>query len=114
MGALLLRFNIKPNDLPTKSSAIKCQDDLTLSHADKCPFEGFVIRRHNYVKTVLAQQAEKAFGPCSVVVEPSLGVLEWDEKVKNILSSKFPSSKIRSWIEIRIILNLIHQRLIIG
>ena len=76
MDALLLRFNIRPNDLPTKCPAIKCQDDLTLSHADKYPFGGFVIRRGDYVKTVLAQHAKKAFGPCSVVVEPSLGHIE--------------------------------------
>ena len=36
----------------------------------------FVIRGHDYIKTVLAQHAEKAFGSCSVVVEPNLGHIE--------------------------------------
>ena len=89
MDALLLRFNIRPNDLPSKCSAIKCRDDLTLSHADQCPFGGFVIRRHDYIKTALAQNAEKAFGSCSVVVEPNLGHIE--DGARDILSGNLDS-----------------------
>lgn len=40
-----------------KRSAIKCQEDLTLTHADIWPLGGFVIRKHNYVKIVLSQNA---------------------------------------------------------
>ena len=62
--------------LRSKKSNLECHDDLTLSHADMCPFGGFVIIRHDYIKTVLAKHAEKAFGSCSVVVEPNLGHIE--------------------------------------
>ena len=76
IDALLLRFNLNPSDLPLKCPAMKCQEDFTLNHADICPYGGFVIRRHDYVKMVLAQHAEKTYGACSVVVEPSLGKIE--------------------------------------
>ena len=55
IDALLLRFDMKPNALPIKCTDIKYQEDVTLSHADKCPYGGFVIRRHDYVKMVIAQ-----------------------------------------------------------
>ena len=76
IDALLLRFNLKPSDMPLKCSAMKCQEDFTLNHADICPYGDFVIRRHDYVKMVLAQHAEKTYGACSVVVEPPLGKIE--------------------------------------
>ena len=76
IDALLLRFNLNPSDLPLKCPAMKCQEDFTLNHADICPYGGVVIRRHDYVKMVLAQHAEKAYGACSVVVEPLLGKIE--------------------------------------
>jgi len=69
IDALLLHFNLKPSDLPLKCSAIKCQEDFTPNHADISPYGGLVIRRHDYVKMVLAQHAEKTYGACSVVVE---------------------------------------------
>ena len=66
---------MRPNDLPIECTAIKCQEDLTLSHADKCQYGGFVIRRHDYVKMVLAQHAEQAYGSYSIVVD-MLGKIE--------------------------------------
>ena len=59
IDALLLRFNLNPSDLPLKCPAVKCQEDFTLNHADICPYGGFVIRRHDYIKMVLAQHAKK-------------------------------------------------------
>ena len=35
-----------------------------------------MIRRHDYVKMVFAQHAEKTYGTCSVMVEPSSGKIE--------------------------------------
>ena len=63
--------------------------DLSLSHADKCPFGVFVVRRHDYIKTVLAQHAEKAFGSCSVVVEPNLGHIE--DGARDVLTGNLES-----------------------
>ena len=59
IDALLLRFNLNPSDLPLKCPAMKCQEDFTLNHADICPYGGFVIRRHEYVKMVLISMQRK-------------------------------------------------------
>ena len=48
-----------------------------------------MIRRHDYIKTVLDQHAEKAFGSCAVVVEPNLGHIE--DGARDILSGNLNS-----------------------
>ena len=48
-----------------------------------------MIRRYDLIKTVLAQHAEKAFGSCSVVVEPNLGHIE--EEARDVLRGNLDS-----------------------
>ena len=60
-----------------RCTAIKCNEHFTLTHADKCPYGGFAHRTHNYLKMVLAQRAEQAYGTFSVLVEPMYGKVEY-------------------------------------
>ena len=76
--ALRLRFEIKPDDLPIICPAIRCQEAFSLNHADICSKGGIIHRRHDYIKWVLARNAEKAFGSTSVEIEPTLGKIESD------------------------------------
>ena len=74
--ALLLRFNLKPDDLPNTCPARKCTQKFSLTHADIYPLGATVTRRHDHVKRIIGRFAQKALGIASVVIEPPLGALE--------------------------------------
>ena len=74
--AFLLRFNKKPMDLPIVCPALNCRAEFDLIHCDICPHGGVIHRRHDYIKSILAHHAEKAFGCSSVDIEPDIGPIE--------------------------------------
>ena len=52
--ALHMRFNCLPRNCPVICPAQRCMEPFNLKHIDSCPYGGVVIRRHEYIKTYLA------------------------------------------------------------
>ena len=78
--ALLTRFYKLPTDLPNVCPSTTCQQPFTAVHAEVCVKGNVINRRHDAIKTIVAGYAERAFGPGSTVIEPTLGPLENEAK----------------------------------
>ena len=80
--ALQLWLNITPHDIPRMCQAKDCNSQLTPDYTDHCTKGGSVIRRHDYIKTIIGQYSEKAFGVSSTSIEPSLGNIDPEAKTR--------------------------------
>lgn len=73
---LLLIFNNKPSDLPITCPALICKEEFDLVLSDICTHGGITHRRHDYIKSILANHSEQAFGSAYVDIEPGIWPLE--------------------------------------
>ena len=78
-------------DLPFICPALNCRAEFDLIHCDICPHGGVIHRRHDYIKSILAHHAEKAFGCSSVDIEPDIGPIE--DEAMDIINGNLPPTQ---------------------
>lgn len=78
--ALRLRLNITPHHLPRRCPGMNCNQTFSLQHDDSCAAGGTTIRRHDHIKMIMANYAEKASGVALTTIEPARGPLEGSTK----------------------------------
>lgn len=74
-----IRFHQLPNGTPLICPAENCHESFDLAHMDQCTSGGLIIKRHDYIKVILARFAESTYGTNSIEIEPFLGELTQEE-----------------------------------
>ena len=71
--AINMRFHQLPNGTPLVCPAENCHESFDLAHMDQCTSGGLIIKRHDYMKFILARFAESYYGTNSIKEEPFFG-----------------------------------------
>lgn len=78
-GSIKQRFHLLSSNTLLVCQSEHCQESFDLIHIDQCNSGCVTIKRHDYVKTIIARFGEHAYVRNSINVEPKLRELMREE-----------------------------------